>query len=524
MCLVNVLFYLTITTIHMKKYSLLFICTLACYMLSAQCADTGNYWNQSWVSCTTSPNPNPLRGDQSHWLLYEFDEAHYIDSTYIWNANRAGESGWGAKDVVIDFSTDGTTWEELGAYEFSRAPETDTYEGFLGPDFGGRSIQKVLITILSTHEVGACVSIAEIRFQIDQDACYGVVDACGVCDGPGELTWFLDADADGLGDPNSYVLACTQPNGYVADSSDLCDNGYLGWVDVARVFEDNGCLNCHGAGAQGGLDLRSYETTAAGGNICGTSLLTGTKLVDIITISAYDGCGTPMPAPSMNLRISEPLEDQEIALIQEWVNGGAPEICTDYCPNYQAEIPYNGMDDDCDPETLDDDLDQDGFVLAEDCDDQNANINPDQMEIPYNGFDDDCNVATLDDDLDQDGFGLADDCDDQNPAINPNADEIPNNGIDEDCDGSDLITSTLELANSTIHIFPNPTIDQINIQVDGYLQFEAALYSLDGKKIRVAENPTSFQLKDLPSGTYLLEMIDLDSKGKAVKKIVKVDQ
>jgi len=61
------------------------------------------------------------------------------------------------------------------------------------------------------------------------------------------------------------------------------------------------------------------------------------------------------------------------------------------------------------------------------------------MEIPYNGIDDDCNPTTLDDDLDQDGYLLADDCDDNNPTIYPNAEEIAYNGIDEDCDGMDLI-------------------------------------------------------------------------------------
>ncbi len=40
----------------------------------------------------------------------------------------------------------------------------------------------------------------------------------------------------------------------------------------------------------------------------------------------------------------------------------------------EAEVPYNGFDDDCDEMTLDDDLDQDGFNLAQDCDDNNPNI------------------------------------------------------------------------------------------------------------------------------------------------------
>ena len=64
-----------------------------------------------------------------------------------------------------------------------------------------------------------------------------------------------------------------------------------------------------------------------------------------------------------------------------------------------TEIPYNGLDDDCDPTTLDDDFDQDGYASSDDCDDDNPAINPGQMEIPYNGIDDDCNVMTLDDDF-----------------------------------------------------------------------------------------------------------------------------
>ncbi|MEM9546422.1 MAG: MopE-related protein [Bacteroidota bacterium] len=102
------------------------------------------------------------------------------------------------------------------------------------------------------------------------------------------------------------------------------------------------------------------------------------------------------------------------------------------------EAPYNGIDDDCDPMTLDDDLDQDGFLLADDCDDANEAINPDAMEAAYNGIDDDCDPMTLDDDLDQDGFLLADDCDDTNEAINPDQTEEPYNGIDDDCDPKTL--------------------------------------------------------------------------------------
>ncbi len=102
------------------------------------------------------------------------------------------------------------------------------------------------------------------------------------------------------------------------------------------------------------------------------------------------------------------------------------------------EIPYNGTDDDCDETTLDDDLDQDGFGIADDCDDEDATINPAVAEIPYNGINDDCDETTLDDDLDQDGYGLANDCDDEDATINPAVAEIPYNGVDDDCNEATL--------------------------------------------------------------------------------------
>ena len=166
------------------------------------------------------------------------------------------------------------------------------------------------------------------------------------------------------------------------------------------------------------------------------------------------------------------------------------------------------------------DQDNDGYNSDTDCDDSNPDVNPGQTEVAYNGIDDDCNTSTLDDDLDQDGFLLADDCDDNNPNINPRADEIPNNGIDEDCDGQDLLSSTHELASTTINIYPNPATDIIYLDVDGNLDYQASLYDMKGKLIKTSKNMSQLTINSIPSGSYLLVINDIESGQKIVDRIV----
>lgn len=54
----------------------------------------------------------------------------------------------------------------------------------------------------------------------DNDECGGVVDECGVCDGTGPVSWYEDADQDGLGNPEVSIEACEQPDGYVDNAND----------------------------------------------------------------------------------------------------------------------------------------------------------------------------------------------------------------------------------------------------------------------------------------------------------------
>ena len=37
-------------------------------------------------------------------------------------------------------------------------------------------------------------------------------DECGVCNGNGPKTWYIDRDGDGLGDPDTFTLSCYYPS------------------------------------------------------------------------------------------------------------------------------------------------------------------------------------------------------------------------------------------------------------------------------------------------------------------------
>jgi predicted MPP superfamily phosphohydrolase len=101
-----------------------------------------------------------------------------------------------------------------------------------------------------------------------------------------------------------------------------------------------------------------------------------------------------------------------------------------------TEVLYDGIDNDCNPATLDTlDADGDGENSDTDCDDSDPLVNSSATEILYDGIDNDCNPATPDtQDVDGDGENSDTDCNDSDPLINSNATEILYDGIDNDCD------------------------------------------------------------------------------------------
>ena len=282
----------------------------------------------------------------------------------------------------------------------------------------------------------------EICNGID-DNCNGEIDeACGT-----GTTFYRDADSDGYGNPNITIQATTQPQGYVANSTDCDDNNtsvHPGATELCNGIDDN----CNGQVDEGCGTTTTYYRDADG-----------------------DGYGNP----NVSIQASTPPQgyvanNTDCDDTKASVHPGATEVC-------------NGIDDNCNGQ-IDEgvklsfyrDADHDGYGNASnsvqacamappgyvsnntDCDDTKASVHPGANEL-CNGIDDDCDgqvdegvKSTFYRDADGDGYGTAattiqacaapsgyvsnnTDCNDANAGVYPGAIEVCNNNIDDDCDG-----------------------------------------------------------------------------------------
>jgi hypothetical protein len=114
---------------------------------------------QMWLSSTTGPAPA--------WIQYEFDKVYKLREMWVWNSNQVVEAvlGVGAKDVTIEYSTDGSAWTTLSEAQFARATGLAGYAHNTTVDLQGIAARYVRLTIRSNW--GGLLmqyGLSEVRF------------------------------------------------------------------------------------------------------------------------------------------------------------------------------------------------------------------------------------------------------------------------------------------------------------------------------------------------------------------------
>jgi hypothetical protein len=276
------------------------------------------------------------------------------------------------------------------------------------------------------------------------EICNNIDDNCnGEMDENAPFTFYLDSDGDGYGNNDIAIEACFPPASYTADNTDCNDSNAMVHpnADESCNEEDD---DCDGLIDEQLTYYTYYEDIDGDG---------------FGSVSIGEFCSAPMDAS---------IYDGDCDDSDAMIYPGQVEFCNTIDDNCDGEIDNNVADLDY---FADNDADGFGstfigaFCLPQpnavtnnlDCDDENADINPEAIEI-CDQIDDDCDgetdegvVTTFYYDADGDGFGNIDatmtgctadegyvsdssDCDDTDTAINPGMSEICN-GVDDNCDG-----------------------------------------------------------------------------------------
>ncbi len=174
-----------------------------------------------WLSKTDDPGPA--------WIQYDFDRPYKLHQILVWNYNGPFIlTGYGLKDVTVEYSEDGDTWVELpGVTEFARAPGADGYASNTAINLAGLVAQSVRFTAASNWggPIFGQYGLSEVQFlYVPVQARYPSPKP-GAEDIPVDVTlrWragreaaqhdlYMDPDEQVVIDSSAFVAAPDQPH------------------------------------------------------------------------------------------------------------------------------------------------------------------------------------------------------------------------------------------------------------------------------------------------------------------------
>ncbi len=126
---------------------------------------TSNYMQYSWISGEPVISPIDYRSDIGTWIQFDLGHIYQLAELWAWNFGYGDDSQMGLRDIIIDYSTDGLNWTELGRFEWENADPSQPNFGFKGADFNGINARYIMISIRDNWG-GSQLALAEVKFNI----------------------------------------------------------------------------------------------------------------------------------------------------------------------------------------------------------------------------------------------------------------------------------------------------------------------------------------------------------------------
>ncbi len=321
--------------------------------------------------------------------------------------------------------------------------------------------------------------------NINPDAteiCDGVDNNCdGQIDEGLQLTaYFLDADGDGFGSLAGVVQACigNPPTGYVENALDCDDNNENVNPDQPETCDglDNDCNNL----VDDGLAQFTYFADNDGDGFGEAA-------------AALDTCLSAAPAGfadnSLDCNDSDPAVHPDMTESCDGIDNDCNGVADDGLTVFTYYFDGDG------------DLFGDPAIAIDTCGALDPNLG-----FVLNGFD----------------------CDDTNPNVNPFMEEVLDS-LDNDCNGlvDDGITSTSELEQHPVKIYPNPATNTLNIEYEFAGRLTVKVFRADGRMIRsqvldFSGSVAQMDFKDILPGVYYIIATDGDGVHHFIEKVTKL--